>query len=315
MKTAIAVLTYRRHYALRETLDGLRQHCGQYPVAVFEDLGQRDGTEDWLCPPGSFRLHRPELEAEQVRMPDALQGSHGHWQTYLGTRNLGVSGNSNRAIKWFMDETDCDHLCLLNDDLHVLGDFAAYYARGHADLGIGFFCFCDFTREDYRWVTVRQRGYGVKLLPRLTGIMCSLTRQVVQKIGYFDMRFGKWGQEHCDYTYRARFTGEVSLDGQPQNGLDLEHTLLKHQEVETSMPGVEGKRAQEEAGLVMQEVAKGYRNGNAPFYVPFRLALPLAVGGLRNNGIPAMNLQAMGYNLVTNMVDSVPPDYELVAKV
>jgi len=308
MKSAIAILTYRRHYALRETLDGIRKHCPHYPLAVFEDLGQRDGTEDWLSPVGTTRLWRPHLEAEQVRMPDELQGRDGNWQVFLGTRNLGVSGNSNRAIKWFMEETGCDHLCLLNDDLHVLGDFVSLYGRGHADLGIGFFCFCDFTRSDYQWVTVRQRGYGVKLLPRLTGIMCSMTRQVIDKIGYFDMRFGKWGQEHCDYTYRARFVGEVSLDGQPQNGIDLEHGLLKHQEVETSMPGVEGQRAQEIAAAVMAEVAKGYRTGTAPFYVPYRLALPNTAGGHRNNGIPVQNLLAMGYNLVTDMVDSRAPN-------
>ena len=30
------------------------------------------------------------------------------------------------------------------------------------------------------------------------------SRQVVEAVGYFDARFGKFGEEHCDYMNRAR---------------------------------------------------------------------------------------------------------------
>lgn len=305
MNSAIAILTYRRLSALQTTLEGLRQHCGQYPLAIFEDLGQRDATEDYLNPSGK-RIWRKELEAEQCLLPEPLQGD-GSWKAFLGTRNLGVSGNSNRAIKWFLEETDCDHLCLLNDDLHVLGDFVNFYGLGHADLSVGLWCFCDFASNDYKWVTVRLRGYGVKLLPRLTGIMMSFTRKCLEKVGYYDMRFSKWGQEHCDVTYRARFASQVQLEGQDQNGLDLEHALLRHQEVATSMPGIEGDRAQKEAWEVMQTVSAGYRNGSSPIYVPFRLSWPKTAGGFRANGMRTDLLLDMDYQLVNDHVDSVPP--------
>jgi hypothetical protein len=49
MKSAIAILTYRRLPALQEELKGLAQHfCSNYPIAVFEDMGERDGTSRFL---------------------------------------------------------------------------------------------------------------------------------------------------------------------------------------------------------------------------------------------------------------------------
>ena len=62
-----------------------------------------------------------------------------------------------------MTETKAERLCLCNDDLFVDGDFVEFYAKAHSDLGVGLFCFCDFTGETYRWMTYPWRGYKVKL--------------------------------------------------------------------------------------------------------------------------------------------------------
>lgn len=292
-KTAIAVLTYRRQKALEETLRGLSAHCPHYPTAVFEDCGNRDGTVDFLTGGKPAFKPVPTLLAKVHEQPA--------FKAFIGTHNLGVAGNSNRALRWFMTETDCDHLCLLNDDLHVLGDFAGYYRKAHADLGVGLFCFCDFTHhESYRWVSVRARGYEVKILPRLTGIMMSLTRSVVEKIGYFDTRFGKFGEEHCDYTYRARFAGCIKLDGQDQNGLDVAPPtpLLRHQEVETSVSGAERAAADAHAARVMRQASQEYSSTHC--YRDFRLRQPVYAGSQSAGGIPVS--QMPGYTLVTALV-------------
>ena len=290
MNSAIAIITYNRVHALKETLGGLLKHCGQYPIAIFEDCGQRDGTESFLRGPDPVQIKDwPNILATEYL------GTHlgPHVQVFLGSANLGVTGNSNRALKWF-SETGCDHLCLLNDDLHVQGDFVNYYARGHEDLGIGLFCFCDFTHHDsYRWITVSSRGYRVKLLPRMTGIMMSMSRTVLDKIGYFDARFGKFGEEHCDFTIRARFAGQVSLDGQMQNCLDLEFpglqpALLKHQDVETSVTGSERKALDRESYEIMSAISKTY--GQESLYRPFLLRLPRQAGGHAGVGIPVDKL-------------------------
>jgi GT2 family glycosyltransferase len=307
VKTAIAILTYRRLHALRTMLDGLEKNCPQYPTAVFEDCGQRDPTADYLQK-GRTSEKRPVLMATEWIPQLPNQPNHFNVQVFMGDLNLGVAGNSNRAIKWFMD-SDCDHLCLCNDDLVVTGDFAKYYAAAHTDLGVGMFCFCDFTEKSpaisgdpatYKWVTYPWRGYKVKMLPRFTGIMMSITRALVDKIGYFDAEFGKFGEEHCDYTIRARFGGFIRMEQQDMNCLDVEHSLLTHQDVLTSMTGAARRSADSEAGSVMQRSAFEYKFRH--YYRPFRLIYPKFAGGYYGAGIPCRQLEQMGYKLVTDLV-------------
>ena len=183
MKSAVAILTYRRLPVLQMMMRGLEEHCPQYQTAIFEDCGQRDATEDYLCA-GRVKTPVSELMADQYPVPENPLEPAAHYPNaavFLGQQNLGVAGNSNRALKWFMNG-DCDHLCLCNDDLFVKGDFVQFYAQAHKDLGVGLFCFCDFTHhESYKWTTYRWRGYGMKFLPRFTGIMMSITRELVEK--------------------------------------------------------------------------------------------------------------------------------------
>lgn len=293
MKSAIAIITYGRVNALKETLAGLQKHCPQYPTAIFEDCGQKDGTEKFLKGPSELPGFAPACNKVPELMATEWLGGFGtgNARIFLGDVNLGVAGNSNRAIRWFETMTDCDHLCLLNDDLHVLGDFVNFYKKGHEDLGIGMFSFCDFTHhESYRWLTVNSRGHRVKLCPRMTGIMMSFTRDVVKRIGYFDARFGKFGQEHCDYMNRARFSRFLDLDGRPQVQIDLEARpeVLKHQEVETSMGGPERRMLDLEAERSLQYIASRY--SQEPWYRSFCLRLPKYAAGNAGVGIPVDNL-------------------------
>lgn len=300
MKSAVAVLTYNRVAVLNKLLNGLQDHCSQYPTAIFDDCGQLDET--------SALLMRDRKKAEDQTLGDVIKAEE--WvpnspnspTAFLGTRNLGVAGNSNRALYWFNTRfPDYDHLCILNDDLHVRGDFVKVYAEGHEDLGIGLLCFCDFTSETYRWVyqqTVGKSGkkWIVKILPRMTGIMMSVTRPCVNAIGYFDSRFGKFGEEHCDYTIRARQAGFVSLNGTVQNCLDLKHETLVHQDAETSVFGPERAKADQEAAVIMQKMCQEYAYRHP--YRPFILSSPHYVGARDKVGIPTDFLQR--YQLVTS---------------
>ena len=311
MKSAIAILTYRRLHALKAMLEGVEKHCPQYACAVFEDCGQRDNTADYLQK-GREPVRRPELMATEYEPVYTDRGddmNHQNVRVFMGDRNLGVAGNSNRALKWFMDG-DWDHLLLCNDDLFVLGDFAKLYAEAHSELGVGLFCFCDFTEaspaisgapETYKWTTYPVRGWKVKFLPRFTGIMMSVTRKTVENAGYFDATFGQFGEEHCDWTIRCRLAGGIRLNNQDMNCLDIEHALLRHQDVETSMPrGKERQEADNEAGRIMREAARSYAYRH--YYRPFRLKVPVKAGGYRGGGIPTQRLLEYGYNLVTDLV-------------
>jgi GT2 family glycosyltransferase len=301
MKSAIAILTYRRNHVLQAMMEGLNQHCSFYQTAIFEDCGQRDDTADFLQQ-GREKIARPELMATEYEVPPeviATDVNYINTQVFMGDRNLGVTGNSNRALKWFMD-SDCDHLCLCNDDMLVNGDFVKFYGKAHDDLSVGLFCFCDFAGETYRWTTYPWRGYKVKLLPRFTGIMMSITRQLVEKVGYFDAAFGQFGEEHCDYTIRCRLAGGIKLEGQDMNCLDLEHGLLQHQDVETSVQGTVRKRADAEASDVMRRCSESYKFRH--YHRPFLLRLPRFANGYSGGGMGVPDLLSCGYNLVTDLV-------------
>lgn len=283
MKSMICVLTWNRRPALETMLAGLREHCPGYPINIFEDCGNRDGTAELLtCGPGR---DCPELLAVRHELAPGMAA-------YLGSSNLGVAGNSNRALKVFMD-SDCDHLLLCNDDLHVRGDFAAFYAQAHLDLGPGMFLFTDFWESPtHRWTTVRSRGYRVKLAQRMTGIMMSVLRRTVDKAGYFDANFGKFGEDHCEWTNRIRMAGELKLDGLDQACLDVEPSLpngdaappvLRHQAVASSMQGEERVRADAEAVLCMQRAVARYATEH--YYRPFQLRPLTHIGGVGDQGI------------------------------
>lgn len=311
MKSAIAILTYRRLHALQTMMAGIEQYCPQYQTAIFEDCGQRDGTEDFLCRGREAKPRRDLMSTMYAVSDNPLKLAITNYLNalvFMGDCNLGVAGNSNRVLKWFMDG-DWDHLCLCNDDLHVTGDFVKYYGQAHQDLNVGMFCFCDFDRaspaisgppESYKWTTYPWRGYVIKFLPRFTGIMMSVTRDLLNKIGYFDAEFGKFGEEHCDFTIRARFAGGIRIENQDMNCLDLEHSLLSHQDVQTSMTGVSRKHADKEAVPIMQRASSEYRFRH--YYRPFRLITPVMANGYYGAGMPCRQLEKTGYKLVTDLV-------------
>lgn len=287
----ICVLTYRRPHAIAAMLEGLRKHCGAYPINIFDDCSATDGTRDLLTGPGHLTggpgPFIPELAATRCRT--AL--GEANIKVYVGEENLGVAGNSNRALKVFM-ESDCDHLLLCNDDLLVLGDFAGFYAQAHLDLGAGFFAFTDFWESPtHRWVIARSRGYRVKLFPRMTGIMMSVLRRTVDKVGYFDPTFGKFGEEHCDWTNRIRMAGEIKLDGFDQACIDVEPTapdgsaappVLKPQIVTSSVVGAERIRADQVAARAIANAATRYATESP--YRPFLLRCTTHLGGVGTTG-------------------------------
>lgn len=301
MKSLIAVITYRRLPALLTMMDGLQKHCPQYSTAVFEDCGQRDGTADWLQR-GRKPVARPEYMATEYRVDedtDLAAVNVPNADVFMGERNLGVAGNSNRAIRHFLSG-DWDHLCLCNDDLHVDGDFVSVYAKAHRDLEVGMFCFTDFPGETYKFTVVPWRGYKVKLMSRFTGIMVSVTRKLIEEIGGFDPEFGKFGEEHCDFTIRARLAGGISLNKQPMNCLDIEHPALRHQEVETSVVGPMRQRADKEASQIMQQCSRSYANRH--HHREPLLFVPRSAGGPLGRGVTYANLRASGYRFADGLV-------------
>lgn len=277
MKTAIAVLTYRRCSALELCLASIKAHCPGIQVAVFEDCGQIDDTEKVLTDGAKF------IERSDVYLADRYVDGEGR-HVFLGHLNLGVSGNSNRALKWFADETNCDHLMLCNDDVEFKGPAHVDYATAHEHHEVGFLTFSDFTSEKYKFATVMHKGRPIKILSRMVGIMISMTRDVVETIGYFDDEY-VFGEEHVDWNNRARFAGFIRLNGRDQTAVDIPTKNLVHQEVESSISASEKVAFDRDASDAMSRSSAEYRS--RAIYRPFSVhcRMPKQIGGKDGFGI------------------------------
>jgi hypothetical protein len=189
---------------------------------------------------------------------------------------------------------DYGHLFLMNDDLVFHDDAVCAYAKAHEETGVGLFCFNNLQDEDHRWITIKHKGYKLKSFKKMTGAVMSMTRDVVKKVGYFDPAFGKFGEEHCDYTNRARFLGFVQVDDKHYVCLDVEWPapMLDHQ------PGARptvSEQDRETWGKIALDVMRTRTTNNyrlGMFYVPFSLRHVKYVGcnaGF-DRGIPLRNL-------------------------
>jgi GT2 family glycosyltransferase len=291
MKSAIAILTYKRLAAVQHFLETVQQTVDPaVPVGVFEDCGN-DETVRWLediSAPGHYVKH---LEADYREAPGV--------SVFIGQRNVGVSGNSNRALRWFAD-SDCDHLLLCNDDLVSTGDFAKFYANAHDKTGVGLFCFSDFMDDSRKPVSVRARdGTRFNVIPRMTGIMMSITRRCFDSVGYFEADvFGKFGEEHVSWTHRARFAGELNVDGRACSCLDIPGAPLRHQDIDSTCNPATKASLDSEASISMAKAASRYPYTSP--WRPFYLGPKFKVAGRSGEGTDPWALQRLGYTGLTS---------------
>jgi hypothetical protein len=269
MNSALAILTYNRLPALSTLFQSLHaaRILGTYPVAVFEDAGVRDGTRAWLGRLGKNNVVRDrddELEADVIRymVPRGFPV-----EIFLGERNLGVAGNSNRALRWF-ERMERDHLLLCNDDITFAGDALQEYGDAHAQTGLELLCFNDFPAPQFKGITVPVNQLPVRIFQQMTGMVMSVTRDLTNRLGYYDTSFGRFGNEHCSYNNRARAAGFIDVDGQPQTCVDIVSKTLVSQAIPSSLTAEEKL----EAHLVSDvRIKNDYLKMVTGLYVPFSL--------------------------------------------
>ncbi len=279
MKSAIAILTWNRRRALQDCLKSFTEHLGPLgqvgPTAIFEDCGHRDDTRALLK-----RLMGSESLAES-RVDERYRAQIAKLEqltTFFGTVNAGVAVNSNRAIRWFMEMTDADCLFLCNDDLLATGDFVQQYTSAAKGSGIHHFCFCGIDAPEYETTPCQVNGVNLRLLQRLTGSMMFMSRELVNAIGYYDTRFGLFGNEHCHWTTRAGVSGLVQVNDRAAIGVDIVEPSLKQQTVPSTMTGP----ALAAASQVADRAARSVDLVNDGIYVPFSNGLDGRVGGIGN---------------------------------
>lgn len=261
MTSSVCILTYNRPCALSELLNSLARQRIDWHVIV--DDGSDDVQLLLELAGGTCPEYDLNLDADVYKIGE-------RWIA-LGRRNVGVAGNTNRALKLFMD-SGREHVCVCNDDVEATGDFVSAYANAHQAEGVGLLCYDPTPHTS----NVGVLAAGLRPVSRLYGAMMSMTRDAVEQLGYFDALFGRFGHEHCDYVHRARVLGLVSARNAGSAVLDLTEPKLKLQAVKPSLPAHQVTRHQQAAEEVMLSASQNYLVTSA--HREFCLELPRVIG-------------------------------------
>ncbi len=174
----IAVTTFDRSDTVADMITKLDSFTSIDFELVVADDGSTDGTSDVLA----------AAKCQSIRGP-----------------NRGVAWNKNRGLYHLMNRTSVDIILLMDDDVvplvygweqdwlqaainfgHV--NFAPAHARHHVLAG-----------------ACRAADPGIMQI--IGGQCLAFTREALLNIGYFDPRFGKYGHEHTDVSYRCLRAG------------------------------------------------------------------------------------------------------------
>lgn len=168
----LGVITYNRLASLKVCLQSIEKFASEPYKLVIVDDGSKDGTERFL------REHR--------------------YFCVLG-HNVGVAGNKNRALSALRD---CENIFLIEDDARILRrGWERLFLEASKATAEQHFSFCseplkqDIKREVPPYTVVYRTAWR--------GYFLFLTREVLLRVGGFDLRFGRYGYEHVDFTYRV----------------------------------------------------------------------------------------------------------------
>ncbi|MDF7673633.1 glycosyltransferase family A protein [Acetobacteraceae bacterium ESL0709] len=185
IRLGIGVITYNRKDILRQCIENI-QRFTSYPFEfVVADDGSRDGTQAWL---------------DQIHIP------------YISGENRGIAWNRNRAIWWLKEEKQCDVILLFEDDCYpyVYGWedewIKAVEAYGHMNH------MPEITLEIDNDVS---SGLGTAASPFIApmhqAFCVGYHARALDYVGYLDVRFFKYGEEHVEHTHRFLRAGYGGL--------------------------------------------------------------------------------------------------------
>ncbi|WP_084440634.1 glycosyltransferase family 2 protein [Acetobacter nitrogenifigens] len=118
----------------------------------------------------------------------------------IGGVNRGIAWNKNRGVFYLFNYTDVDAVILMDDDVmpRIHGWDAEWFEAatlyGHVNYVPGsmapYVIGGGLTAED------------VGLSPVVGGMCMGVSREAFARVGFMDVRFGRYGHEHSDYSFR-----------------------------------------------------------------------------------------------------------------
>lgn len=132
-------------------------------------------------------------------------------------KNLGVCKSKNIALKYLIKDQECEYVFLVEDDMLFTGNVFEKYIQAHKHTNIHHFSFgyhgpANRQGRSHGPPTARKiidYGNGIKIALNMhsVGAVCFYTKEVIDKVGYFDEEFDKNNFEHVDHSYRISKAG------------------------------------------------------------------------------------------------------------
>ena len=182
LRLGIAITTFNRRELVVDLVTKIRDlTTNLHDLIVCED-GSTDGTAE-------------ALKAMSVRV--------------VGGTNRGIAWNKNRGIYYLLHISQCDVVLLLDDDIVPEGPgwesewIEAAWRYGHVN----------HAHPAYKNTLVAGALTAADpgLASTIPGWALAFNRFTLADIGYMDVRFGRYGHEHSDLSFRALRTGNGGI--------------------------------------------------------------------------------------------------------
>jgi GT2 family glycosyltransferase len=123
----------------------------------------------------------------------------------ISGKNKGVASNKNKALKRLQNN---DIIFLFEDDLvPKKKGWIDLYLKAIDETGMHHFNHSSLIHRDKLLKIVRSRSFILCLYEKNAAQLMVMTRKVIDEVGAFDERYGKFGFEHSDYTRRCKTAG------------------------------------------------------------------------------------------------------------
>lgn len=180
----------------------------------------------------------------------------------INGKNGGVAVNKNRAL---YNLRNCDVVFLLEDDFKPIQiGWVELYLTAIKETGMSHFNHIRLDHREKLLKIIRMPSFTLGVYERNTAQLMVMTKEVINRVGAFDISYGKFGFEHSDYTRRCKISGLCQPPDHDSHPFIFESDLyFKDMGTAPCFKEEERKRYSEEANKIYMQFDRN------KIYIPF----------------------------------------------
>lgn len=184
----VGILSYNRFNSIKRCIDSILKNTdlGKVTVFVSDDSSDDQRTIEYL---------------------DKLSASNASIVVIKNDVRLGIAGNTNRLLRCL---SRFKYGILLNDDVEIMSSgWADFYVEAMKKTSMHHFIYREPNVYGAKLGTnVNVRGLDLRVVDEKPhGAVLAFTKEMVNKIGYFDESYGIYGMEHVDWSTKVYESG------------------------------------------------------------------------------------------------------------